>query len=115
RTAGRDRRSSDPTTPAGRRSQTMSDTHQIDYKNRIEQIRQRRAGVPTRRRTLLRILPDGVVSKKDMGACRMLLRICLKNLSAVWRPMKATRKARAVTSTTETAAMMAYTLMNRDG
>src|SRR6185312_4403507 len=95
RTAGRDRRSSDPTTPAGRRSQTMSDTHQIDYKNRIEQIRQRRAVVPTRRRTLLRIL--------------------LKNLSAVWRPMKATRKARAVTSTTETAAMMAYTLMNRDG
>lgn len=65
--------------------------------------------------TLVRILPEGVVSKKDMGAWRMVLRTCLKKMLAVSRPMVATRRDLTVTITTDTAAMMAYTLMKRAG
>jgi hypothetical protein len=64
--------------------------------------------------TLVRILPEGVVSKKDMGAWRILWRICLKNRLAVWRLMKTTRKNHIDTSTTETAVMIAYTWMSID-
>jgi hypothetical protein len=55
------------------------------------------------------------VSKKDIGAHKILQRIFLKNLLAVLSPTNAIRNDRADMITTKIAVMMAYTWMNHTG
>ena len=65
--------------------------------------------------TRLRILPDGVVSKNDMGACKILVRICEKKIWAVLSPIRTKENDLVITNKTERAAIPAYTERNNVG
>ena len=59
--------------------------------------------------TRLSILPDGVVSKNDMGACKILERICEKKIWAVLSTINTKVNDLATTNKTERTAIPAYT------
>ena len=62
--------------------------------------------------TLLNILPEGVVSKKDMGARKMLCNMSRKKICAVLNPNAATTITRTSIPAIAAAFRSTYTRMN---